>query len=1840
MSARATMYRLVAFASMVFAGATAAAQLNEHCTVSVLNRTAQVASDGRWYIPNIPSDQGLVRIRATCTENGITRTGASAFFRVPTNGEIGVPEIIFEDVPQIPATLKLSAGETTLGAIGDSTQLTVLLMNPDGGTRDVPRGADGTTYTTSNPRIVTISADGLVTAVGTGTAIVSAMHEGTLGLLRIAVTTGPLDTDRDGMPDDWELSAGLNPNNAADAAQDADGDGLTNLQEFQRQTDPRLADSDGDGVRDGLEVSTGSDPLDPASINLTAALAAIRTIPAAVVLPKNVIDTETKRRIGVEGVLRDGATIDLTARARGTSYTSSNLQIASFTAIDGELFGGTPGFATLTVTNSGLTATAPIVVTTFNPRRRSELSLPGYANDAEVLGNFCYVAGGVAGLVVVDVTDRMAPRAIGSVATGGSAWSVRIIGTRAFVADETGGLVIVDVSVPSQPTVLATVPIGGIAHDVAVSGNYAYVAADPAGLVVIDLTTAAVVGQLPLAAARGVDAGGTTVVVTGAQFGLAVIDVSTPAQPRLRGTAAGFFGEKVRLRGAAAFVAGRGFRLSVIDLSNPDAPQLVGRSSSSTGSPVDVALVDDWALTANASNAMAVPIIQAGTLSAPQHRASVPVGGFRSERWAMGIAADRSFVYETASTFDGKWSAGTTALFIGQWQPPVDDFGVAPAIRLSIASLERGTTATIPIEATDDIDVAAVVLIVDGQTVGVDTAPPYSFQVSVPTTATQMTTLRAIALDFGGNIGEVTSIVPVVPDTTAPVVTVLTPSAGQVLAGGTKIYVSLEATDAGPITQVEGLADNVSLGTSTSRFGTFEYVVPNANGTVTFGGRATDHAGNVGVASGVTVTTRRDDPPTVSMSISPAGLLFTGTELTVQVNASDDFGVTRIQLVVDGNVVREQNWPSTFRYTVPQSVSTLAVSVNAIDTRNQVGSTPAQTLTIEQTAALGTLDLTGYANDVALAGRHAYVAGGPAGVHVVDVNDPAAPALRATIDTPGVAAKVVVRGPFAFVADGAAGIQVLSVAAPDAPEIVATLRTGGDAHDLAYRNERLYVGTSAGFEIINVADPRAPQRITSRATQQPVTSVAVKDAMLFVAMAHPDPNLYYDHLVIAIDVANEQSPVTRGLVSVQSGGRWANLTVAGDRVYVATERELYALSATLNPTVLGSSPVYDDARGGYTDVAIDGTIAIAAAAENNYKDEAPLLTVAQPSGITHLGGISLGSFGPYEGTGVAADGQLAYLTGIDQSPAWVTLTSDVASRLYVARYRTRTDSAGVAPAVQLTTPASSTTVLPGRALRIGANASDDHGVRSVTFLVDGTAIAELTAPPYETIYVVPAGAASFTITATARDFDDNTATTSPVTVTVNADTAAPVVRLTAPAAGRSLPSLGITIAAEATDNSAIGSVEFLVDGQVASTDRSTPYGASHTLPPGTTRARVAARAFDVAGNSSTSAAIDVDVAPPVVLGSVPLPSFPRSLDVSGRYAFVAAETGLLVIDLINPAAPQLVGQLATTDEAWHVRVLGTYAYVTTRSGTLEVIDVSTPAAPVRLSTASGAFAVAVSRLRAVTKGEGGVTLRDITAPSISPSGSFVSTPVAVVDADDPMFIAANKGLRAYNGSTLLATRSVYPEWFSESINAVRLRGGYVAAALRGGVLWTNADEKFSWAASLDDGWFGDVDFLDDVLVAGRSDAGQVHLYDIADRRAPVARATIPFGTSSILSVRLTPTHLVVTTDQFGTTRLSVARYRTFTDSAGVAPVVTVTPFTGTAQVGRLLNLRASATDDVGVASVTFVVNGMDVFTDSVVPYEFNYLVPPNVSTLTVHARAVDYGGATQTSAARTISVSP
>lgn len=136
----------------------------------------------------------------------------------------------------------------------------------------------------------------------------------------------PKDSDCDGLPDDWELKYGLNPNDPSDALADPDGDGLNNREEFALGTNPKNADTDGDGFSDRAEMLAGYDPLNPNDHRPALTASNLGTVPPGLVR-LNAVSTNAancsaswRQTSGAKVALRDADTFtpSFIARAAGT----------------------------------------------------------------------------------------------------------------------------------------------------------------------------------------------------------------------------------------------------------------------------------------------------------------------------------------------------------------------------------------------------------------------------------------------------------------------------------------------------------------------------------------------------------------------------------------------------------------------------------------------------------------------------------------------------------------------------------------------------------------------------------------------------------------------------------------------------------------------------------------------------------------------------------------------------------------------------------------------------------------------------------------------------------------------------------------------------------------------------------------------------------------------------------------------------------------------------------------------------------------------------------------------------------------------------------------------------------------------------------------------------------------------------------------------------------------------------------------------------------------------------------------------------------------------------------
>lgn len=101
-----------------------------------------------------------------------------------------------------------------------------------------------------------------------------------------------------------------------------------------------------------------------------------------------------------------------------------------------------------------------------------------------VVGDKAYLATGLGGLKIINVSDPNNPQEIpgGQVGSNGSSEGVFVHENHAYLADGQGGLQVVDVSTPSSPSVVKTEVSAGSANAVTVNGQHLFLADGNGGL--------------------------------------------------------------------------------------------------------------------------------------------------------------------------------------------------------------------------------------------------------------------------------------------------------------------------------------------------------------------------------------------------------------------------------------------------------------------------------------------------------------------------------------------------------------------------------------------------------------------------------------------------------------------------------------------------------------------------------------------------------------------------------------------------------------------------------------------------------------------------------------------------------------------------------------------------------------------------------------------------------------------------------------------------------------------------------------------------------------------------------------------------------------------------------------------------------------------------------------------------------------------------------------------------------------------------------------------------------------------------------------------------------------
>jgi hypothetical protein len=217
-----------------------------------------------------------------------------------------------------------------------------------------------------------------------------------------------------------------------------------------------------------------------------------------------------------------------------------------------------------------------------------------------------------------------------------------------------------------------------------------------------------------------------------------------------------------------------------------------------------------------------------------------------------------------------------------------------------------------------------------------------------------------------------------------------------------------------------------------------------------------------------------------------------------------------------------------------------------------------------------------------------------------------------------------------------------------------------------------------------------------------------------------------------------------------------------------------------------------------------------------------------------------------------------------------------------------------------------------------------------------------------------------------------------------------------------------------------------------------------------------------------------DPSAPGVTGSLGIGEVPRTVQVSGRYAYVidGISDDLKIIDVSDPGAPSLAGSLGGINSPESLYVSGRHAYVSASGSTdLKIIDVSDPTAPSlsgslviggapRTVYVSGRYAYVVDLLSDDLKV---IDVSDPGAPTLTgslpvgpgPLGAFVSGRYAfvidrfsddlkVIDVSDPALplLAGSLGIGAEPRSIYVSGRHAYVvDLDSDDLKVIDLSGG-------------------------------------------------------------------------------------------------------------------------------------------------------------------------------------------------------
>lgn len=234
-----------------------------------------------------------------------------------------------------------------------------------------------------------------------------------------------------------------------------------------------------------------------------------------------------------------------------------------------------------------------------------------------------------------------------------------------------------------------------------------------------------------------------------------------------------------------------------------------------------------------------------------------------------GTAVDPQFTFPNSTV--GCGAAGAFILdndicstyYVGRFFGLDNTDSQPPTVSLTAPAGGASVSGTVWVRATasDNVGVARVEFLIDGNLVGSDSAAPYEYEWNTSTATNGTHTLSAKAYDTAGNAGTATPVTVTVTggrvDTTPPTVAFSFPSNNAVLSGS--VTLTATASDDSEVARVEFFLDGNSLGVGVASLqaGPYAYTWNTTSatpGSHTLYAKAWDVAGNTATTSNVVVT--------------------------------------------------------------------------------------------------------------------------------------------------------------------------------------------------------------------------------------------------------------------------------------------------------------------------------------------------------------------------------------------------------------------------------------------------------------------------------------------------------------------------------------------------------------------------------------------------------------------------------------------------------------------------------------------------------------------------------------------------------------------------------------------------------------------------------------------------------------------------------------------------------------------------------------------------------------------------------------------------------------------------